>query len=158
MKIPIWVGDAVFDVLGADAFEADLIAVREGDAFRPMPELVAAPFKAMVGMPHFAALKSGEQHIVIADWGGDDDRGWACMRKQRLLEGGQPFCIHMLDDFDYRRRVEALEPIVAIDQRTLQQFDPFALHVRHLVQPQPIAGRCEDARSDLDADDARKAR
>ena len=59
----------------------------------------------------------------------------------------------MLDDLDDGGGVEALQPLVAVHQRTVQELDPILLMHRQAVELEPVGGDLQRADRHIQADD-----
>ena len=57
------------------------------------------------------------------------------MPEDRLRKRRQALWIEMLNDLDQCRRVELLEPVVAISERAMEQLNSFDSLTSYLVQP-----------------------
>ena len=106
---------------GPTGVETDFIAEPRGHRFRPCRELRSGPFEAMVAVAHLARRQGREQSVVLAVRRRDHDVARAGELEDHALHGGEPRPVQMLDHFDQSRRIEAVQTIVAIQQRALHR-------------------------------------
>src|SRR5579875_3692089 len=107
---------AVLRVFGTNALQADGVTEAGGDACRPGLELGARPFKAMIAVTEPAFGKRGKDCVVFGVRSGEDDVCGLGELKEVALEGGEPCCVEMLDDFHDSGSVEAVQTRVPIDE------------------------------------------
>ena len=88
---------------------------------------VAVTDEAVIGVAHLARLHTLEFRVVFPVRRGDDDQFRLGEAEHHPLDRIQPVEIDMFDHLDERRRVEALDPPVAIGERALCQSDPRAV-------------------------------
>src|SRR5262245_47295077 len=100
----------------------------------------------MVAMTKAARRKPFELHVVLAVRRSHDHKGRPRRLEQHALESREPRWIEMFDDFNYGRRVEAFDAVVAVDQRSVQQVDSCALPGGHSIEVQALARMFERAK------------
>ena len=112
----ICVGGPTVAVLIADGPICHAIAEPGGHVVRPALELRARPLEAVVLVPELSRRQRRPLHVVFGVRRRQRDSCWTRRLEQDALECTQPRLVEMLDDFDHRRRIESVEPSVAIHQ------------------------------------------
>lgn len=102
----------------------------------PGRKLGAGPLEAVVVVAKVARVELLEKLVVVGVGRGDEDVRRPGLAKHHGFEGGQAVGVEVLDDLHQRRRVEAGQPLVAVQQRPLNQLDASALARRQLIEMQ----------------------
>ena len=110
----------------------------------------------MVAVPELAGGQRFPLGVVVAVGRGDDHGLGTRKLEDHALRRAQPGRVEVFDDLHQRRRVEALQPRVPVQERTLHEAQSGALRFREAVVVQPSCGDLERGRGYIHAKDARE--
>src|SRR5690242_5580941 len=133
------------------------IAIAHSDSIRPRAPLGARPLEAMIAMAQTDVTESIPMDVVLAVWRGDDDAARTRMLEDDALHCTESRHIQMFNYFHQRRYVEALQPAVAVEQRSLHHLDTPPLCLRQSVEVKTAASASQCKRRDVYAKDTRQA-
>src|SRR5690606_8533069 len=74
--------------------------------------------------------------------------------EQHAFESCKSRRIEVLDDFNDGRRVESFQPVIPVQQRSMQQIDARALTRRHSVEVKTLARVFQRAKRDIHSHNA----
>src|SRR5690606_39167155 len=123
------------------------------DGLRPGGELAPRPLEAVVSVAKGPGLQPLELFVVFPIRRGHDHGAGPRELEEHTLERLEARGIEVLDDLDYRRRIEALDPRVAVRERPVDQPDPLPLPGRQTVQAEPLPRDLERADRDVHPED-----
>ena len=123
------------------------------DAARPLLKFQPGPLEAMVGMAELCGQERLPGHVVLPVWRRQHDGPRPGELEQHPLKGRQPGWVQMLDDLDHGSGIELLQPLVPVQQRSVDQFDAIRLGQRQAVQLQPTLACFKRSDRDIQADD-----
>ncbi len=124
-----------------------------GNSIRPVLKLLSGPLKAMIGVAELASGQCLPHHVVFRVGSGQHDGPWLSEFKQDSFQGGKPRGIEVFDDFNDRRRIKAFQPLVSIDQRSVDQFQTLRLPCGEAVELQSFLGHLQRVDRNVHADD-----
>ena len=91
---------------------------------------------------------------VVLDVGrGDDDDGGRGEAEHDALERRDPFGVQVLDDLHQHGGVEPGQPVVTVGERGLEDRQPLALVIGHLVELEVAGGQLQRPGGHVDRDD-----
>ncbi len=104
-------------------------------------------------MPELARRERLKDRVVFGVRSGQHDMLRSREFEDDALERGESRRIEVLDDLDDGGCFKAVEPLVAIGQRSLNQLDPTALPFWQLIEPQALLRDFERSPGDIHAED-----
>jgi hypothetical protein len=108
----------------------------------------------VIGMAERARTQAFVAHVVLRVRCGDDDGGRRGEPEHGALERAQPRWIDVFDHLHQHRHIQTGQPVVAVGQRRLEQFDAGTLQLAHPVELQPAGRDLQRPRRYVDGDNA----
>ena len=116
-----------------------------GDSCSPILKLATGPLEPVIGMTELASAYRLPHDVVFPVRRRQHDGFRTSELEQDSFEGRQSWRVEVLDDVDDSSGVEALQPPVAVHQRSMDQSDPLGLPVRETLQLEPLLGSFQGA-------------
>ena len=104
-------------------------------------------------MPELPRRKRLEDRVVFGVRSGQHDVLRSREFEDDALEGGESRRIEVFDDLDDGGGVKAVETLIPIGQRTLNQLDATALTLRQLIKPEAFLRDLKGSPGDIHSED-----
>ncbi|BDH55430.1 hypothetical protein MTP03_03690 [Tsukamurella sp. PLM1] len=119
------------------------VAVPVRDVGGPRGELRPVPLEPVIGVPQ--PYEVGVEGVVLAVGRRDHDGAGPGSAEHDVLERTEPRRIDVLDHLHEHRRIEGCEAVVLVGESGLEQVDPAALALGHVVEMQALRGALQRA-------------
>lgn len=108
----------------------------------------------MIGMAELSGGQTLPLRVEFSVWRRHHDGFGVSELKQHSLEGRQTWWIEMFNDLDHGSSVEAGQSSISVDQRSVNQFDPFPLFRWKPVIAKSLHSPLENLHRNVEADDS----